>query len=121
MIDLPPRAAGYLRRAQEADMTPLYYECHITIDPVVGEQLDKVNTLAATSGFKVANLMKATGEPNDKDAFMTAHAAPNGLVDLRTRMANLVASLLLAGFIVRRFKIEAVIEDSRKYGQPSKA
>lgn len=94
-------------------MTPetKYYECHLTIDPVEGERLNLFECTCSTYKFKVAKLLMQKGELNDKDAFCTGHSKEYS--DIFQRMTWLNCHLLELGFTVRRYKIEAVIFDSR--------
>jgi hypothetical protein len=92
-------------------MDPLYYESHVTVEPVFDEKLERFVTLCAPHGFKVAKLLMQKGAANDKDSFCTAHA--KDLDELKDRMMTLVSSLQENEFTVYRYKIEAVVFDVR--------
>lgn len=94
----------------------LYYECHITIDPVFGERLDEFARLCQTERFRPAKLLmqkdrQATPTVSDKDTFATGHSRDLG--DMQARMYRLVELVKDAGFRTRRYKIEAVVLDER--------
>lgn len=92
------------------------HECHITIDPVFGEERALVEKLAAAYGFKLANLVMVKGgvdTASQRDTFMTGHHEHYDV--LHNRMHYLVRALREAGFGVRRAKIEHIIFDT-KYG-----
>lgn len=95
-------------------MTSKSYECHITIDPVFDERREAVEKLSASFSFKLAKLVmikEGRTLENDKDTFMTGHAV--SLRGLKTRMKLLCLALIQAGFVVRRYKIEEILIDSR--------
>lgn len=95
-------------------MTPIYYESHVTIDPSFS--FNDLNEICSENGFKLASLyMKKGGELrlSDLDQFMSAHDTDYD--DIYARTIIQVDQLRNAGFNVRRYKIEAVILDSREY------
>ena len=93
----------------------LYYESHVTINPVPEEQRHVIEELGKPFKFKLAKLLmeKSNGTrlPSTIDTFMTAHGME--LDDMRDRVIGLVNSLNKNGFTVRRYKIEDTICDSR--------
>lgn len=94
----------------------LYYEAHITIEPVFDERLAKVKMLAERFQFKVADLLmqkrpEDTAERSKFDTFMTGHSKK--YTDLNNRLGLLTCALQEAGFTVWRYKIEDTIIDSR--------
>lgn len=89
----------------------LYYEAHVTIDPVFDAQRELAAFLAKDWQFRLAKLYMDKGVPNQKDTFMTGHGME--LNDIKMRTINLVGSLKRHGFNVRRYKIEDTILDSR--------
>ena len=94
----------------------LYYECHITIDPIFDGEREEAEILAKTEKFKLAKLLmqkrkEDTPEASKYDTFMTGHSATYS--DLNARMVRLYNTLTQAGFKVRRYKIEKVILDER--------
>lgn len=94
-------------------ITKYYFECHITIDPVlIEENGELLRNLCAIVHFKVANLfMLKTGDRSEKDTFMTGHS--KDLEALIERMIQLLDLLKLHNFPIRRYKIEEIIIDSR--------
>lgn len=98
------------------DLSSLYYECHITIDPVFEEEREKLQGLVSSQGFQLAKLlmqkrMEDTPERSKYDTFMTSH--DKSFAAMLSRMKNAVFLLRENGYIVRRYKIENVILDSR--------
>ena len=97
-------------------ISKLYYEAHITIEPVFDERLEAARVLAEGFEFRVADLLmqkreEDTPERSKNDTFMTGHAT--SLNDIKARVSNLVAELKIEGFTVWRYKIEDTIMDSR--------
>lgn len=98
--------------------TELYFECHVTVEPVYDERLERLKAIAAEPGikFKVADLlmrkrMADTPERSQFDTFCTGRDViyPN----LEERMRNLVEALIEEGFEVWRYKIENTLLDVR--------
>lgn len=89
----------------------LYYEAHITIDPVEEWKRPMVEELARRSGFKLAKLLMDKGVPSQLDTFMTSHSKDFDDITHRTKL--LVCVLFGCGFPVRRYKIEDTLLDSR--------
>lgn len=89
----------------------LYYEAHITIDPVPEDQRPKVQGLLAPYNFKLAKLLMQKGEPSAIDTFATGHGKE--LQDIKTRLLEAVYTLHANGHTVRRWKIEDTLFDSR--------
>ena len=97
----------------------LYFECHITIDPVFDDERVRVSVMAQDYKFKLAKLIMRKREADKEqeaqdDTFMTGHGQT--YEDLYQRMADLVTALEAAGIKVRRYKIEDTICDSRNDG-----
>lgn len=93
-----------------------YYEAHVTIEPVFDEQREQLATIAQTHKFRLAELlMKKRSEDTEArskhDTFMTGHG--KDLVDITTRMEDLVHAARQAGYKVWRYKIEDTLMDSR--------
>ncbi len=93
-----------------------YYEAHVTIEPVFDERLELFKWTCDQFGFKVAKLLMqkradAKPETSKKDSFCTGHDKDGQ--SLLNRMRCLVVSLREAKFEVLRYKIEAVVFDSR--------
>lgn len=88
------------------------YECHITIDPVnKPSRLHQLEMYCERYKFKVAELLKSNGLPSNKDQFMTGH--DNSYNGLLWRMGSLCQTLKDNGYIIRRYKIEEIMLDSR--------
>lgn len=98
-------------------MNSLYYECHVTVEPVFAERLEKFAEVCATENFHVAKLLMQkretdTPERSAKDSFCTGHS--QDYADIEDRMLGLIIKLRNAGFQVWRYKIEDCVLDSRK-------
>lgn len=109
--DLPPPPPGPL----EVEHPParLYFECHVTIDPVAeGYQAHAVDTAAGRYGFRRAKLLMEKGAPSNLDTFLTAHGQAYG--DLVSRMSALIKELKGLGCPVRRAKIEDTLYDTKR-------
>lgn len=91
-------------------MNVIYYECHVTIEPVFNERLELFKTLCEPLGFKVAKLLMEKG-PSRKDSFCTTHGS--NVEELIARMRLLVSFLEANDFEVHRNKIEAIVLDER--------
>lgn len=93
----------------------LYYEAHVTIDPVEGVRLEFFRDLCATHRFRVAELLmrKPCGKlaPSTDDSFCTGRDA--ALEPLSQRTLALVADAQRHGYRVRRYKIEEALVDVR--------
>lgn len=107
-----------------AQVTPRYYESHVTLEPVFGERLELAREISERHGFKVADLLMvktALGPAarSDKDTFTTGRSKT--FEDLHCRMSRLESDLSDNGFQVWRAKIEAVIFDQRyrRNGEPA--
>lgn len=98
--------------------TELYFECHVTVEPVYGERLERLKAIAAEPGikFRVADLlmrkrMEDTPERSSFDTFCTGRDVI--YINLEERMCNLVEALFDDGFAVWRYKIENTLLDVR--------
>lgn len=94
----------------------LYYECHVTIDPIFGEELELAKSISKQFGFKVAELLmqkrkEDTPERSKYDTFMTGHA--KNYEDLCDRMVSLIQKLEAYSFVIRRAKIEDTLFDTK--------
>lgn len=94
----------------------LYYECHVTIDPIFGEELNLAKIISKQWGFKVAELLmqkrkEDTPERSKYDTFMTGHA--KNYEDLCRRMTCLIGALEVEGYVIRRAKIEDTLFDTK--------
>lgn len=109
------RCIAYLEGKDVGD-TALYYEAHITIEPVFDNNRDFAADIANQYNFKLAHLLMKkrsadTEERSDKDTFMTGHS--KNLTDISERTKALVTHLKAEGFKVWRYKIEDTLVDSR--------
>lgn len=99
--------------------TELYFEAHVTIDPVDPSELADLKRSAKALGFRVAEFIMAKGQ-KQKDTFLTGR--DEDFLALRERMTGLIQSLRILGLTVRRYKIENTIVDSKckvdKHGHP---
>lgn len=99
-------------------MKKLYYEAHITIEPIYGDDLLLAARLAENNRFKIADLLMkkerdATELRSDKDTFLSAKDEDVDVLISMTR--KMLRDLWDAGFKVWRYKIEKAIIDSQ-YG-----
>lgn len=95
---------------------PLYYEAHVTIEPVFDEKLDRFVAMCKERKFYVATfLMKKreqdTGERSQYDSFCTSHSQNQD--ELKSRMFSLLDDLKKESYQVWRYKIEVIPLDSR--------
>lgn len=93
-----------------------YYEAHITIEPVFGEQLFNFQELCLDFGFQASDFLlkkrpQDTPERSQYDQFCTTR--DQDLDSIQTRMASLISKLKVAGYKVWRYKIEDTLIDSR--------
>lgn len=94
--------------------TDLYFEAHVTIDPVEGDRLDRFKEIAEANTFRVANLLMQKGDeltPSNIDAFCTARSTEFKIIE--GNLNELVYQLLNEGFKIRRWKIENTLIDFR--------
>lgn len=94
--------------------TELYFECHITVEPVYGEALDALKELAAAYDFRVADLLmrkrlEDTPERSQFDTFLTGRSKDYEI--LKLRMERLLRDLESGLFRVWRYKIENTLLD----------
>ena len=97
-------------------MTKLYYEAHVTIEPVFDADRDFAASIARPFKFKLADLLmrkrsEDTEERSKNDTFMTGHSTD--YEDIKQRTISLVKQLQSYGYKVWRYKIEDTICDSR--------
>lgn len=93
----------------------IYYECHVTIEPVDAARLGLLKGAAAGWGFRVADLLMQNAgggyTRSDKDSFCTSRDRDYGAME--HRMNRFAVTLGELGFRVWRKKIEAVVYDER--------
>ena len=91
---------------------PIYYECHITLEPVEEKRLQIFNSICNHYLFKPATLlMQKTLDKNKLDSFCTSKAAD--YVELEQRMYAALKQLKNNNFKIYRYKIEAIVLDER--------
>lgn len=95
---------------------PIYYESHITIEPIFGERLDHFTRICEKYVFTPAKLFMqkerdVVPERSDKDTFCTGKSNDFALIKNRTIL--LVDVLRAEKFKVWRYKIEAILIDEK--------
>lgn len=98
------------------DNDVLYYEAHITIEPVFDGRLDSFKWHCGKFEFRVADLLikkrqEDKPERSQYDTFATGRS--KDYTDLKTRMMGLVDLLEVNDYKVWRYKIEATLIDVR--------
>jgi hypothetical protein len=88
---------------------PLYFESHVTIEPVHGERLDRFKAIAKEHRFHVASFSKDTDGPDS----LICTGRSKLLTDLDVRMIAIMKTLKDEGFWILRYKLESTIVDSR--------
>ena len=101
--------------------SPLYFEAHVTIEPVYEERLAKFTELCKERKFHVATLVmqkrkEDTPERSKFDSFCTGHGKDGE--ELKSRMFALLDELKAEGYQIWRYKIEVVPLDSRYDDSP---
>lgn len=96
--------------------SPLYYESHITIEPVFEQRLEDFKEICKKHKFRVAEfLLKKrvydTAERSSLDSFCTGRS--NNFEELKSTTYSLVSELASKGFQVWRYKIESALIDVR--------
>lgn len=94
----------------------LYYESHVTIEPVFDDERERAHVIASRHGFKLAKLLMQkrtvdTPERSKHDTFMTSHGTDSE--DIIKRTQDVVIELIANGFRVWRYKVEDTLLDSR--------
>lgn len=95
----------------------LYFESHVTLDPVLGDKRQVLEDLATTHQFRVAELLMrkgdgSAGEPYCEDSFVSGRSIDQE--ELAARMGAFAERAEQAGFIVRRAKLEAAMYDTNE-------
>lgn len=91
--------------------TELYFETHITIDPVEDHREAELKKLVTVFGFRLAELFMKKGGRSRLDSFMTTRGSNYDDVYMRT--LRCVNALINAEYKVRRYKIENTLLDVR--------
>lgn len=110
------RNANDLRATMGIPTTELYFESHITIEPVYGERLEKLTKIVQEHKFRVADLLmqkrpENTAERSKYDTFCTAK--DTSYQRIFTNAEKCVEKLIEAGFVVWRVKIENTLLDEK--------
>lgn len=98
------------------EVSKLYFEAHVTIEPVFDDKLELAGKIATKNKFKIASLLMKKRdadipERSMYDTFMTGHS--KSLSDINQRLTQLVIDLKNSGFKVWRYKVEDTVLDSR--------
>lgn len=93
----------------------LYYECHVTIEPLFDDLLEQASVIAKKHKFKVADLLMKkrksdTEERSKYDTFMSSRS--DDYTDIKLRMISLISELKTNNIKLWRYKIEEVTIDS---------
>ena len=93
-----------------------YYECHITIEPVIGDRLKELQEAVKEYTFKVASLvmLKENGIDSSvprKDCFMSAKNVDYNV--LYENMILMLDYLKSNSYKIYRYKIENILMDSK--------
>ena len=92
-------------------MSNLYYESHITIDPVFYDRLEEFKTIAARYNYRVTELLMVKEDQSTKDSFCTSRS--KNYTQITNDTISLVDMLQRKGFKVLRYKIEDTLVDSK--------
>ena len=98
------------------DRPVLYYEAHVTVEPVFGERYTRFEEICKAYKFKAAILLlqkdrASTEIRSNKDSFATGHG--RAYDELEARARELVYALRNNEFEVWRLKIEACVLDEK--------
>lgn len=101
------------------DKSKLYYECHITMEPVFDLDLARATDIVEYHGFRMAKLLmqkRKADSPrrSEHDTFCTSRST--SYRDIEGRMNECLQQLSSEGFMVWRYKIEDTILDVRCSG-----
>jgi hypothetical protein len=96
--------------------TELYFEAHVTIEPVFEERLEQFKAICKRHGFRAAELLmkkrkEDTVERSKYDTFCTGRGKHYD--DLLQRTLAVVSDAAEAGLSVWRYKIENTLIDVR--------
>jgi hypothetical protein len=99
----------------------LYYEAHVTVEPLFGDKLDIFKKICREKGFTVADLLmqrrkEDTPERSKNDSFCTGRSPTFG--ELKTRMVEVIETLKANQIKVWRYKIEDTLLDSKIQPDP---
>lgn len=96
--------------------TDLYFESHITVEPVFDDKLEKLKKIAAKYEFRIAELLMKKRASDSEfrsryDTFCTGNSKHYD--QLRNRMYAFEEEAQAAGFQIWRHKIENTLLDER--------
>lgn len=92
--------------------TYLYFEAHVTLDPVGEDRYEDLEIIAKNCQFRVAEfLYKKSGAVAHPDDFLTGRSDSYSI--LASRLLSLLYALDLEGFTIQRYKIENTLVDAR--------
>lgn len=99
-----------------AETSDLYYEAHVTIEPVFDDRLELFAAICKRHHFRVAELLlkkrsQDTEVRSSKDSFCAGRSKHFSVIANNTQAV--VKDLIDAGFDVWRYKIEDTILDSK--------
>lgn len=106
-----------MRKVRDDHKTDLYFESHVTIEPVFDDRLEQLKKIVHKHSFRVADLLmqKRRGDTHERskyDTFCTARG--NDYHELNAKMMLCVGDLVSAGFKVWRYKLENTLVDVRR-------
>jgi hypothetical protein len=92
----------------------LYYEVHVTLDPISEQRVKVLRSVADAFGYRIAKLImrKEGGRdvPHTDDMFLTTRGVEYG--EVVDNMVSFIRALGASNFKVRRYKIEDTLIDS---------
>lgn len=85
-----------------------YFEAHITIEPVYGERLNKLEDICDQLGWRISKFLTYTNidEPN---AFISYRL--DDMADIYENTISMYWALINNAFVVKRYKIEDILLD----------
>lgn len=91
------------------------FEAHVTVEPLFNERRKQFEEICGRHGYKAANLVMIKKEgaatPSNRDTFCTGYG--DAVSDMKFVLRKFVPELRKAGIKVWRYKIEAIIVDSK--------
>lgn len=111
--------------AHNPPTTELYFEAHVTIEPVFDDELERFKILAAKCAFRVADLLMQKRKHDNPERSKFDTFATGRSKDYATLLFNTMTLVNLArmsGFSVWRYKIENTLLDVRlkTFNDPAK-
>ena len=110
--------AGYDIRDEQVGRhtTLLYFECHVTIEPVYDQRLEDLRAYALEFGFRVADLQmrKRLADSPERSQFDTFCTRRDGDYGRMVKMMHAFITFIIEhGYKVWRYKIENTLLDVR--------